>query len=104
MPPINQVALTGNLAQDPESGQTKNKRFRVRFTLSAHRNNKPGNGQPYLTSVSVLVWDQLAEFALERLAQGTAVFITGHLHSSGTALGVTARHIQCLDQKQGVNP
>jgi len=38
------------------------------------------------------------------LAQGTAVFITGHLHSNGTALEIVARHIQILDQEQGVNP
>lgn len=96
MPSINQVALTGTLTQDPEARQTENKRFRIRFTLSADRNEKQRNGQPYLTSVPVLAWDQLAEYAAERLAKGTAVFITGHLHSTGTALGVTARHIQFL--------
>ena len=102
MPSINQVALSGTLTQDPEARQTENNRFRITFPVAVnhHYKDEHGNWQQEITSVPVRATDKLADFALERLAKGTAVFITGQLHSTGTALGVTARHIQFLDQEQ----
>ena len=101
MPSINQVALSGRLMQDPEARQTENGRFRLTFSVAVNRpyKDEQGNWQQETTSVPVLAWDQLAEYGLDRLTKGAAVFITGRLHSPGTELGVTARHIQFLDPK-----
>ena len=101
MPSINQVALSGTLTQDPEARQTENSQFHITFPVAVNRpyKDEQGNWQQESTSVPVCAADQLAEFAAERLAKGTAVFVTGRLNSNGTALGVTARHIQFLDPK-----
>ena len=98
MPSINQVAFSGRLMQAPEARQTENNRFRITFLVAVNipYKDEQGNWQQEITGVPVLVWDRLAEVVVKRLAKGTAVFITGRLHSTETALGVTARHIQFL--------
>ena len=106
MPQINQVALSGRLTRDPEAQPTETDRFRATFTMALNRNytDPQGNWQKDTTDVPVWVQGKLAEITIERLRKSQSVFITGRLESRETALGVTARHIQFLDQKQGENP
>ncbi len=102
MPSINQVALSGRLMQDPEARQTDDGRLLITFTVGVNLNyvDKQGSWQKEITAVPVCASDKLAELAVERLAQGTAVFITGRLKSRGAALEVAARHIQFLDPEE----
>ncbi len=101
MPSINQVAFSGRLMQDPEARQTDDGQPLVTFTVgvSLPFRDKRGNWQQETTAVPVCASDKLAEYAVSRLTQGKAVFITGRLKSRGTALEVAARHIQFLDQE-----
>ncbi len=101
MPSINQVALSGTLVQDPETRPTDDGRFLITFPVAITLNytDKQGNWQKETTAVPVCAFDELAELVAKRLHQGTAVFVTGRLHSNGTALEVVARHIQFLNQE-----
>ena len=112
MPSINQVAISGRITQDPQARQTETSPFHIAFSVAVDRPYRDAEGiwQKETTTVPVRVVDKLAEYAAERLYKGTAVFLTGRLSVSGgantrgTALEVTARHIQFLNQEEKAEP
>ena len=109
LPQINQVALSGQLIHDPEFRMTEAGAFRLTFTVAVSRSYRDCTGEwkQDAAHVPVVVWDKLAEFAVERLQKGSGVFLTGRLKSitcetggnSRNALEVVARIIQPLEKK-----
>ena len=106
-PQINQVAVSGVLANDPEFRVLETGKAQVNFSIAANRSYRDSEDQwqEEITFVPVVAWDKLAEYAIERLQKGRAVFLTGRLKSrkadnaSRTVLEIVARNIQFLDKE-----
>ncbi|MFH1571610.1 MAG: single-stranded DNA-binding protein [Gemmatimonadota bacterium] len=83
MPAINQVTLTGRLAQDPEFRLTESGHARLSGRLAVNRSyrDRDGQWQSEASFFSIVVWQKLAEFCADRLRKGTPVLVTGRLHS-----------------------
>ena len=83
MPTINQVALSGRLAQDPEFRLTENGVARLSARLAVNRSYRHRNGewQEESSFFNIVLWQKMAEYYAERIHKGTAVFIAGRLRS-----------------------
>ena len=109
LPQINQVALAGQLVDEPESRMSEAGVFCLFFTVAVSRSyrDRTGEWKQDATHVPVTAWDKLAEFAAAHLQKGSGVFLTGRLKSgtsetgdnSRNALEVAVRTIQSLDKK-----
>lgn len=74
-----QMAIVGNLTQNPESGETKDGKRYCRFTVAANRRRREEGAE----FVQVTVWDGLAELCLRYLAKGKKVACAGEPKSYG---------------------
>ena len=109
-PQINQVAVSGVLANEPEYRQLENGKARIHFSVAVNRSYRDDSGEwkQETTHVPVVAWDKLAEYVAERLQKGKAVFLTGRLKSrqyessdgSQSFLEIVARNIQLLDKRK----
>lgn len=109
-PQINQVAVSGVLANEPEYRQLGTGKAWIHFSVAVNRSYRDdlGEWKQETTDVPVAACDKLAEYVAERLQKGKAVFITGRLKSrtyeagngSQSSLEIVARNIQLLDKQK----
>lgn len=83
MPSINQVTLTGRLAQDPEFRITEGGHPRLSGRLAVNRSyrDRDGEWQSEASFFNIVVWQKLAELNADRLCKGMPVLVSGRLHS-----------------------
>jgi len=83
MPNVNQVTLTGRLAQDPEYRITEGGHPRLSARLAVNRSyrDRDGEWQSEASFFNIVVWQKLAEVNADRLAKGTPVLVSGRLRS-----------------------
>lgn len=83
MPDVNQVTLVGPLMKPPVTQWFPGGRVRSTLTLVT-REAQPGpTGEPQIRTEwhTVVLWDEWAELAEEKLSQGDTVNVTGRLKS-----------------------
>ena len=114
MPAINQVSLSGRLAQDPEFRFTESGVARLSARLAVNRSYRDRNDewQEECSFFNVVAWQKVAEYASDRLKKGTPVFVTGRLRSYSwrdedqnphSLVEVQARSLQVLEKSQAAN-
>ena len=83
MPSINQVTLTGRLAQDPEFRITEGGHPRLSGRIAVNRSyrDRDGEWQSEACFFNIVVWQKLAELNADRLRKGTPVLVSGRLRS-----------------------
>ena len=96
MPTINQVALTGRLAGEPEFRYTERgvARLRARLSVSRPYQDDDGHWQEDVSFFDIILVKELAEYFVEKLRKETAVFATGRLHSRVWKDGEGSPHTQ----------
>ena len=114
MPAINQVSLSGRLAQDPEFRFTESGVARLSARLAVNRSYRDRNDewQEESSFFNLVAWHKVAEYASDRLKKGTPVFVTGRLRSYSwrdedqnphSLVEVQARSVQVLERTQATN-
>ena len=78
---MNQVALVGRLASDPEV-KTVNNRSRTYFPLAVQRSFKNQDGEYEADFISVVLWNGIAENACEYCSKGDLVGVRGRLQTN----------------------
>jgi len=83
LPSINQVTLSGRLAQDPEFRITDGGHPRLSARLAVNRNyrDRDGQWQSEASFFNIVLWQKLAEVHADRLHKGTPVVASGRLRS-----------------------
>jgi len=78
---FNKVVLMGNLARDPETRYTVDKRAWVRFTVAVSYSwkNKNGEIQNEADFIPVVVWGPMAENCARYLRKGSGVLVEGRI-------------------------
>jgi single-strand DNA-binding protein len=78
---INKVELSGFAGMDPEVKTMKNGTQMLRFSLATSNSYKNNVGEwvKDTTWHNIVLWDKLAEQALDKIKKGTFVSITGKL-------------------------
>jgi single-strand DNA-binding protein len=79
---INQVALVGRLARDPELRTTTEGVQRAWFVLAVTRPFPARDGDHEADFISVVAWRQLAVVVGEHLSKGRLIGVTGRLQVS----------------------
>lgn len=111
MPTINQIALSGRLAQDPEFRLTENGVARLSARLAVNRSYRQRNGewQEESSFFNIVLWQKMAEYYADRIRKGTAVFIAGRLRSHSwrdeedrhhSLVEIQVRSLQLLEKSQ----
>lgn len=111
MPTINQIALSGRLAQDPEFRLTENGVARLSARLAVNRSYRQRNGewQEESSFFNIVLWQKMAEYYAERIRKGTPVFIAGRLRSHSwrdeedrhhSLVEIQVRSLQLLEKGQ----
>ena len=80
---LNRVIIAGNLARDPDTRYTVNKRAYSRFTVVVNYRYKDANGE-YKDSadyIPVVVWGNQAESCGKYLKKGSPVLVEGRLQT-----------------------
>lgn len=114
MPAINQVSLSGRLAQDPEFRFTEGGVARLSARLAVNRSYRDRNDewQEESSFFNLVAWHKVAEYASDRLRKGTPVLVAGRLRSYSwrdedqnphSLVEVQARSIQVLERSQATN-
>lgn len=114
MPTINQVSLTGRLAQDPEYRVLENgtARLNARIAVTHRYRDRSETWQEETSFFSIVLWQKLAELFAERLHKGTPVYVNGRLHCHSwrdekdqphSIVEVQVRHLQLLEREAGRN-
>lgn len=113
LPNINQVTITGRLAQDPEFRITEGGHPRLNGRLAVNRSyrDRDGQWQSEACFFSFVVWQKLAELHADRLSKGTPVLVSGRLHSHSwrdeaeqphSLVEIQVRTLQVLERGAGV--
>ncbi len=79
---INQIALVGRLARDPELKTTGEGVARAWFVLAVPRGHAGTDGDQEADFVNIVAWRQLASTVAEHLRKGRLVGVTGRLRIS----------------------
>lgn len=79
---INQIALVGRLARDPELRTTGEGVARAWFVLAVPRGHSGADGDQEADFISIVAWRQLASTVSEHLKKGRLVGVTGRLRIS----------------------
>ena len=75
---VNRVVLVGRLGHDPDMRYLPEGQARTRFSLATDRPTRAGT-PPETDWHQVVCWERLAEFAVEHLAKGRLVCVTGRV-------------------------
>ncbi|SNX54142.1 single-stranded DNA-binding protein [Thermoanaerobacterium sp. RBIITD] len=78
---LNKVILIGRLTKDPVEHNTQSGHKAVRFTLAVDRNFKDANGNKQADFISVVAWNQLADFIVKYCKKGKEIAIVGRLQT-----------------------
>ena len=78
---MNQVALVGRLASNPEI-RTVNNRSRTYFPIAVQRPFKNQDGEYEADFISVVLWNGIAENACEYCAKGDLIGVKGRLQTN----------------------
>ncbi|HEY6103549.1 MAG TPA: single-stranded DNA-binding protein [bacterium] len=76
---INQVALVGRLARDPDVRTTEGGVARAWFVLAVARPYVARDGEREADFISIVAWRQLAGVVGEHLSKGRLIGVTGRL-------------------------
>lgn len=76
---INQVALVGRLARDPDVRTTEGGVARAWFVLAVARPYVARDGEREADFISIVAWRQLASVVGEHLSKGRLIGVTGRL-------------------------
>lgn len=112
MPSINQVTLSGRLAQDPEFRITEGGHPRLSGRIAVNRSyrDRDGEWQQEASFFNIVVWQKLAEFNADRLSKGVPVLVSGRLRSHSwrdeqeqphSLVEVQVRTLQVLERAAG---
>ncbi len=112
MPSINQVTLTGRLAQDPEFRITEGGHPRLSGRIAVNRSyrDRDGEWQQEASFFNIVVWQKLAELNADRLTKGVPVLVSGRLRSHSwrdeqeqphSLVEVQVRTLQVLERAAG---
>ena len=84
MPNLNVVVLTGRLTRTPELKYTQSgvPVLHARIASNSYYRAADGEWKKEATFVGFVAWQVLAERCYENLQKGSAVVVTGRLHSS----------------------
>ena len=83
MPNINQVALSGRIAETSilRTSEKDGIRLSARIAVSRSYRDDQGNWQEEVSFFDIVIRDKSAEYFGERLSEGVPVFLTGRLSS-----------------------
>ena len=83
IPKINQVALSGQIAEEPEFRCSEEgvASLRARLLVSRPYRDDKGDWQEDTSFFDIAIWKKSAEHFAERLHRGIYVFVTGRLKS-----------------------
>lgn len=110
MPSFNKTVLIGNLAADPETRDTKNKKAYTSFALATNRIwlDKKGQKQTDVDFHRIVSWNKTALIAGKHLKKGMLVVVDGRINNriyeledgkKGYITEITADSVQILDWK-----
>jgi single-strand DNA-binding protein len=80
----NMVRLCGNLGQDPKVNYLDNGRAKAEFSIAVNEkytDKKTGEKKEHTEWVSIVAWDNVAQFVEKLLRKGSRVIIDGKLRS-----------------------
>ena len=109
LPAVNQIALSGRLAQDPEFRITESGTARLVGRIAVNRSFRDRNDewQEEASFFNFVAWSRLAERLADRLHKGTPVFLSGRLRSHSwrdeeenphTLVEIQVRSLQVLER------
>lgn len=80
----NMVRLSGNLGQDPEVKYFDTGRAKAEFSIAVNENytdKKTGEKKEHTEWVSIVAWDNVAQFAEKLLRKGSRIIVDGKIRS-----------------------
>jgi len=112
MPNLNVVVITGRLTKTPELKYTQSgvPVLHARIASNSFYRAADGEWKTEATFVGFVAWQVLAERCYENLKKGSAVVVTGRLHSSEwetsdgekrSQVEIRADRVQFLDRQNG---
>ena len=80
----NMVRLSGNLGQDPEVKYFDNGRAKAEFSIAVNEkyiDKKSGEKKEHTEWVSIVAWDNVAQFVEKLLRKGSRIIVDGKIRS-----------------------
>ena len=76
---LNQVAIHGRLAADPEVRKTGNKKSVLNFAVAVDRDYTDDEGERGVDFLDVVAWGSVADFVEKYFKKGDLIVVTGSL-------------------------
>lgn len=78
---LNNLAIQGRLACNPEMRQTTTGKSVASFRIACSRGRKDANGHDLVDWIPVVVWDGRAEFVCKYFQKGDMIILAGRVQS-----------------------
>ncbi len=78
---LNNLAIQGRLACNPEMRQTTTGKSVASFRIACSRGRKDANGKDLVDWIPVVVWDGRAEFVCKYFQKGDMIILAGRVQS-----------------------
>lgn len=78
---LNQVAIVGRMATEPEMRQTTAGKMTTSFRVCVNRDWKNANGERECDFFTCVAWEKTAEFVCAHFPKGAQLALTGRLQS-----------------------
>lgn len=78
---LNQVAIMGRMATEPEMRQTETGKMVTSFRVAVNRDRKNANGEREGDFFTCIAWGKTAEFVCAHFPKGAQLALTGRLQS-----------------------
>lgn len=78
---LNQTAIVGRIAKDPELRETENGKKVTNVTLAVPRSFKNANGEYETDFISCVLWKGIAESTVEYCKKGDLVGVKGRIQT-----------------------
>jgi single-strand DNA-binding protein len=110
---LNNVAVMGRLARDPEMRQTTTGKSVASFTIACDRGRRDANGQSVCDWLYIVAWDKTAEFICKYFQKGSLIVIDGRLQTrqyqdkngqNRTAVEIVAQNVNFCGSKESTSP
>lgn len=108
---LNNVAVMGRLARDPEMWQTTTGKSVASFTIACDRGRRDANAQSVCDWLNIVAWDKTAEFICKYFQKGSLIVIDGRLQTrqyqdkngqNRTAVEIVAQNVNFGSSKESI--
>lgn len=97
---INQIIITGRLAENPKIEKTENGTKRGRIKINCTRSYKNANGEYETDTIPCILWRGVAEQTAEYCKTGDLIGIRGRIQITNEKIELIAEKVSFLASKK----